>query len=245
MVRKKLDEKEARRLLGGAPVAIVTTRWKAVSNAAPIAWSMPVSIDPPLVAIAVNASRRTHDMIKYGEEFAINIPARVLLNHTQWLGMVSSLQGDKLEASRVPFFKGKTVDAPLLEGCLGWLECTLHDYYTTGDHTLFIGKVVDAHADTDGFDFEEGRWELDDDEYKPLMYLGGRTYSLLDGTFDARVEQRSLEQVEDEGLGLELEEAEEERRIKAEEEADRRYDDEQRGETEADESELPRERPEA
>ena len=80
-------------------------------------------------------------MIKFGEEFAINVPSKVLLNHTQWLGMVSNTIGDKLEASGVPTFKGKEIDSPLLEGCIGWIECTLHDFYTMGDHTLFIGKV--------------------------------------------------------------------------------------------------------
>ncbi len=245
MVRKRMLEDDARRLLGGSPVAIVSTNWRGVGNAAPIAWSMPVSVNPPLIAIAVHPSRRTHDMIKFGEEFAINIPSKVLLNHTQWLGMVSNTIGDKLEASGVPTFKGKEIDSPLLEGCIGWIECTLHDFYTMGDHTLFIGKVVSAQADTDGFDFNTGMWALDDDEYKPLMYLGGRSYSIMDDGFDATVEQRPVEQMLEEGIGRELEEAEAERRIKREEEAERREEEERRGEAEPDTSSLPRELPDA
>ena len=245
MVRRSLVEDDARRLLGGAPVLIVTTQWRAVSNAAPIAWAMPVSVKPPLLAIAVHPSRRSHDMIKYGEEFVVNIPSRVLLNHTQWLGMVSNSVGDKLEASRIPSFRAREVDAPLLEGCVGWIECTLHDWYTMGDHTLFIGKVVSAQADTDAFDFNTGMWTLDDDEYKPLMYLGGRSYAVLNDAFDATVEQRSVEQMQEEGLGQELEAAEEERRIKREEEAERREAEERRGETEPDTSSLPRQLPDA
>ncbi len=245
MVRKRMLEEDARRLLGGAPVLLISTRWRAVANAAPIAWAMPVSVNPPLIAVAVHPSRRTHDMIKYGEEFVINVPSRVLLNHTQWLGMVSNSVGDKLEASQVPSFKGKEVDSPLLEGCVGWIECTLHDYYTMGDHTLFIGKVVSAQADTDGFDFNTGMWSLDDDEYKPLMYMGGRTYSLLDNSFNASVEQRPVEQMLEEGIGRELEEAEAERRIKREEEVERRDEVERRGEFEPDTSSLPRELPDA
>ena len=238
-------EEEARRLLGGSPVLIVSTSWRAVGNAAPIAYAMPVSVNPPLIAIAVHPSRRTHDMIKFGEEFAINVPSKVLLNHTQWLGMVSHTVGDKLEASRVPTFKGKEIEAPLLEGCVGWIECTLHDFYTMGDHTLFVGKVVAAQADTDGFDQNTGMWSLDDDEYKPLMYMGGRTYSLLGDPFDASVEARPVEQMIEEGIGRELEEAEAERRIKREEEAERRDEEERRGQSEPDTSSLPRELPDA
>lgn len=244
MVRKRMLEEDARRLLGGAPVMLVSTSWRAVGNVAPIAWAMPVSINPPLVAIAVHPSRRTHDMIKFGEEFALNIPSRVLLNHTQWLGMVSNTIGDKLEASRVPTFKGREVDSPLLEGCVGWIECTLHDYYTMGDHTLFIGKVMSAMADTDGFDFNTGMWALADDEYKPLMYLGGRSYAILEDEMVSTVEQRPVEQMIEEGIGRELDEAEAERQIKREEEAERREEEERRGAVEPDESSLPRERPE-
>ena len=245
MVRKKLDPFDARRLLGGAPVLIVTTRWRAVANAAPIAWAMPCSADPPLIAMAIHEGRHSHDMIKFGEAFAINIPSRVIVNHTQWLGMVSGLQTDKLEASRLPYFSAKAIDVPLLEGCIGWIECELHDHYKTGDHTIFIGKVVAAQVDTDAYDYNLDRWSLTDDEYKPLMYLGGKTYALLGDPFDARVEIRSPEQMEEEGFGRELEEAEEERRIKRDEELARRDEELRRGEKPPTQAAPPRPRPEA
>ena len=244
MVRRRMEEVDARRLLGGAPVAIVTTSWRNVANAMPLAWAMPVSVDPPLIAIAVHPGRHSHDMITFGEEFALNFPSKVILNHTQWLGMVSGLQGDKIEGSRLPYFRAKIIDAPLLEGCVGWIECAVHDSYTTGDHKLFIGRVMAAQADTDAFDFETGLWSLADDEYKPLSYLGGRTYSVLAAAFDAEVEQRSPEQMAEEGLGRELEEVEAERAIKREEAEEARHAQERRGETEPDTSALPRPRPE-
>ena len=244
MVRRRMEDVDARRLLGGAPVAIVTTSWRNVANAMPLAWSMPVSVDPPLIAIAVHPGRHSHDMITFGEEFALNFPSKVILNHTQWLGMVSGLQGDKIEGSRLPYFRAKIIDAPLLEGCVGWIECAVHDSYTTGDHKLFIGRVMAAQADTDAFDFETGLWSLDDDEYKPLSYLGGRSYSVLAAAFEAEVEQRSPEQMAEEGLGRRLEEVEAERAIKREEAAEARHERERRGETEPDTSALPRPRPE-
>ena len=245
MVRKKMLDDDARRLLGGAPVLIVTTRWRAVANAFPVAWAMPMSLNPPLIGITVHPSRHSHDMIRFGEDFAINIPSRVLLNHTQWLGMISGITADKLEASRIPYFRAKAIEAPLLEGCVGWIECTLHDQYTVGDHTLFIGKVMAAQADTDAYDFNLDRWRLDDDEYKPLMYLGGRTYSLLTEAFDAEVEQRSVEQMEEEGIGRELDAIEEERRRKREEELEARDAQERRGDQPPPASSPSRPRPEA
>jgi len=33
-------------------------------------------------------------------------------------------------------------DAPLIEGCVAWLECRHHARHAAGDHVLFIGEVV-------------------------------------------------------------------------------------------------------
>ena len=99
--------------------------------------------------------------------------------------------------------------------------------------------------DSEAFSFDRGQWSLADDEYKPLMYLGGSTYSLLSDPFEAKVEQRSVEQMEDEGFGRELEEAEGERVRKREEAEETRDEHERRGEEEPDTSSLPRPRPEA
>ena len=245
MVRKRIDDIEARRLLAGAPVLLVTTKWRAATNVLPIAWAMPCSVDPPLVAIAVHGSRHSHEMIRFGDEFAINIPSRVLLNHTQWAGMVSGVLVDKLDAAKLPHFNGREIDAPLLEGCVGWVECTVHDSFTTGDHTLYVGKVVACQVDTDAFDRDSLVWSLDDDDYKPLHYMGGRTYALLGGKFDSSVEARSAEQMEAEGFGEELNAAEEERRRKREEAEEARYAQERRGEEEVEPQHAPRPRPEA
>ena len=32
--------------------------------------------------------------------------------------------------------------APLIDGALGWIECELDAEHETGDHTLFVGRVV-------------------------------------------------------------------------------------------------------
>ena len=197
------------------------------------------------MAIAVQPSRHSHDMISYGQGFAINVPTRVLLNHTQWVGMVSGVQMDKLDVARLPHFRAKEIDAPLLEGCVGWIECTVADTFTTGDHTLFVGKVVAAQVDTDGWDEERQVWALDDEDYKPLHYLGGRSYAMLASVLDTSVEARSAERMEEEGFGRELDEAEEERRRKREEAEETRAETERRGEVEVEPSPAPRPAPEA
>jgi flavin reductase (DIM6/NTAB) family NADH-FMN oxidoreductase RutF len=183
-MRHNIPESEARRLLGGGPVVLVTTRWRAASNVMPAAFVTPLSFDPPLVGLAVHPSRHTHDMIKYSEEFALNIPSRELLHHCQYVGSVSGREADKFELTKLPTFRARRVEAPLLEGCLGYIECGVADAYTVGDHTLFVGKVVAAQVEKDAFD---ETWLLDDVDLKPLHYLGLNFYALLGDRLEARV----------------------------------------------------------
>jgi flavin reductase (DIM6/NTAB) family NADH-FMN oxidoreductase RutF len=221
-MRHTISELEARRLLGGGPVVLVTTAWRGNYNVMPAAYATPLSFDPPLIGIAVHPSRHTHDMIKYSEEFALNIPTRELLDHCQYLGSVSGLDLDKLDLTKLPTFRARKVDAPLLEGCVGYIECGVTDAYTIGDHTLFVGKVVAAQAEKDAF---EETWLLTDPELKPLHYLGLNRYALLGELLEARVPKAEGEESTEEQVdsGVDQADAEtRERRERAANEAERR-----------------------
>jgi flavin reductase (DIM6/NTAB) family NADH-FMN oxidoreductase RutF len=217
-MRKTLDEMEARRLLTGGPVVLVTTSWHAKANVMPVAYAVPLSFKPPLVGIAVHPSRHTHDMIRFSEEFAINVPGRSLIHHVQYLGSVSGQELDKFEVTKLPTLKARKVGAPLIEGCIGYIECGLEDALRIGDHTLFVGRVVAASADDEAFD---ETWLLADDDHKPLHYLGLSRYAILGETLEARVPQPAEEAEEklDEAVEeqLELDREEEEKRREEEE----------------------------
>jgi flavin reductase (DIM6/NTAB) family NADH-FMN oxidoreductase RutF len=219
-MRKTLDEMEARRLLTGGPVVLVTTSWHAKTNVMPVAYVMPLSFKPPLVGIAVHPSRHTHDMIRFSEEFAINVPGRSLIHHIQYLGSVSGKELDKFELTKLPMLKARKVGAPLIEGCIGYIECGLEDALRVGDHTLFVGRVVAASVDDEAFD---ETWLLADDDHKPLHYLGLSRYAILGEKMEARVPEPAEEPEE------KLEEAvEEQLKLGREEEEKRREEGERR-----------------
>jgi flavin reductase (DIM6/NTAB) family NADH-FMN oxidoreductase RutF len=179
------DETDARRLLNPGPVAIVTTAWRAMSNAAPVAWTAPLSMDPPLVGAVIHPHRHTADMIRFSEEFALNIPGPSLLKQTHFLGTLSGLTNNKLEASGLETFAAQRLDVPLIEGCLAWIECGLQDVVPIGDHTLFVGRVVRVQADDRAY---AQAWLLRDEAFSPLTYLGGTKYAIVGSPRDAVVE---------------------------------------------------------
>ncbi|HUS82010.1 MAG TPA: flavin reductase family protein [Dehalococcoidia bacterium] len=212
-MRRPIAETDARRLLSGGPVTLVTSSWHGKQNVMPAAFVTALSFDPPLVGVAISPTRHSYDMIRYSEQFALNIPSRRLLHHVQYLGSVSGADVDKLELTRLPTFKATRVEAPLIEGCVGYVECGVEDALRTGDHVLFVGQVLAASADAEAFD---GTWLVEDDDEKPLHYLGVNRYALLGPKMEARIPQP------EEGREKSPEEAFEEQMEAAREEEEKR-----------------------
>jgi flavin reductase (DIM6/NTAB) family NADH-FMN oxidoreductase RutF len=220
-MRRNLDEVDGRRLLGGAPITLLTCSYRGKHNVMPVAYVMPVSIRPPLIAVSLSPERYTYDIVHKVEEFALNIPTRQLLHHVQFLGSVTGADIDKLELTKLPTFRARRVETVLLEGCAGWIECGLEEEYEVGDHILLIGRVVAATVEEDAF---SDHWLLQDNDEKPLHYLGGNYYAILEEVMEARVPkpaeeyERSLRDVAEEQLELTKEAAE--RRLEEDAERD-------------------------
>jgi len=212
-VRKNFDETDARRLMSGAPVMLVTSSYRGRHNALPIAYAMVLSVVPPMIGIAIHPQRHSYDVIRKTEEFAINIPTRELLHHVQYLGTLSGADFDKLELTKLPSFRARKLDTILLEGCVGWIECSVQDAIEMGDHFLIVGRVVAVSADDDAFD---GSWKLDEGDLKPLHYLGANHYAVLDYVMDARIPQSAEE------YGKRLDEAVQEQLEVGKDDAERR-----------------------
>jgi flavin reductase (DIM6/NTAB) family NADH-FMN oxidoreductase RutF len=212
-MRRPVPEADARRLLGGGPVVLVTSAWHGKNNVMAASFVTPLSFDPPLIGVAIHPSRHSYDMIRYSEQFALNIPSRRLLQHVQYLGSVSGADVDKFELTKLPTFKATRVDAPLIEGCVGYIECGVEDALRIGDHVLFVGQVLAASADAEAFD---ATWLLEDDDEKPLHYLGVNFYGLLGSRLEARMPkpeepEKSLEEAFEEQMEAAREEEEKRR----------------------------------
>ena len=174
MGRSLYDPTDARRLLNPGPVSIVTASWRGSANAAPVAWTVPLSMSPPMVGVVLHPVRHTADMIRFSEEFALNIPGPELLRETAFFGNSSGADDNKVDASKLGTFNAQRVDAPLLDGSLAWIECGLRDVIPTGDHILFVGEVVAVQALEEAY---AERWLLEERIFSPLTYLGGSWYA--------------------------------------------------------------------
>ncbi len=174
---------DAARLLLGGPVVLVTTSFHGKHNVMPLAWCAPLSSNPPLIGIAIAQSRHSAEMISQSEEFALNFPSRRLLHHVQYLGGLTGADIDKFEATQLETFSPTHITAPLIEGCVAWVECELQQVLPVGDHLLFVGLPVTVQVEPVAFD--QG-WTVGPEELRPLHFLGANHYSSLDGVLEAR-----------------------------------------------------------
>jgi len=88
-MKRMVPLQQAHRMLAARPVCLVTTMLKGRVNVMPLAWHCPVSIDPPLVAIAVHPTSYTHELLRQHEECVLNIPGRPMLEAVLACGSVS------------------------------------------------------------------------------------------------------------------------------------------------------------
>ncbi len=135
-------------------VYVVTVRKGDIINGMTAAWVTQVSFKPPLIAVAVAPPRFTHDLIKDSGYFCINTIPEDGKKIAKHFGFKSGRKTDK--------FKGYTYTnalkgSPVLEQACAYIECELQSTCEAGDHTLFIGSIVD-HAllkeDTDPLIFK-------------------------------------------------------------------------------------------
>lgn len=184
---ERLSTADALRMLMGGPVALVTTIWRGVPNVMPLAWYMPVSVKPALIAIAVAQERYTAELISHAQEFALNFPKRPYLHHVQYLGGLRGENIDKFEATQWETFIPTRISAPLLLNCAGWIECEVVEVQPIGDHIIFIGEVVAARVDPQSFDPELREWRMGEEDDRVLHFLGGNHYSTLSQRQEARL----------------------------------------------------------
>ena len=183
-MKKDVPISKAHRLINDGPVVLVTAAYKGRMNVMAAAWTTPISSRPPLVGVAIHLGGFTHDLIKRSGEFALNIPGRPLADKVRLCGSVSGEDvEDKFKLAGLTPVEAKYIGAPLIEECLGHLECAVVEAIELGDHTLFVGEVVAAQAEEEAFD---GYWLLEDEEAKPLHHLGGDFYAVLEKRIEVK-----------------------------------------------------------
>ena len=110
-------------------------------SAATVNWVTQASFKPPLVAVGVKADSQIHDIIKTAGNFALNVLGKGQQGEAYAFFKPAERDGQKISGE--PFRAGST-GAPVLENTPAFVECRLVTTVEEGDHSIFVGEVVDA-----------------------------------------------------------------------------------------------------
>ncbi len=137
------------------------------ANIMAVAWIIPVSTDPPLLAMSIRPERHSHRLITETGEFVVNIPTYELAQKVLICGRRSGMDHDKFKEAALSPRKATQVRVPIIEECVAHIECKVFKTVKTGDHILIIGQIVAAYA-------LEGLFEqvYNIMEFRPCLHLG-------------------------------------------------------------------------
>jgi flavin reductase (DIM6/NTAB) family NADH-FMN oxidoreductase RutF len=111
-------------------------------GAATVNWVTQASFQPPLVAVGVKADSSSHAHIKATGVFAVNVIGKEQKDLAFNFFKTHQRQGNSIGGQQ--FEAGKETGCPLLLTSPAWWECKVVGEVAKGDHTLFVGQVVEA-----------------------------------------------------------------------------------------------------
>ncbi|MFQ5707826.1 MAG: flavin reductase family protein [bacterium] len=109
--------------------------------AATVNWVTQTAFKPPLIVVGVKADSGAHEIIKEAGAFGLNILGKQQKATAFAFFKPAERDGDTINGEA--FHKGST-GAPILDNVPAYLECTLIETVEKGDHSIFVGEVVDA-----------------------------------------------------------------------------------------------------
>jgi flavin reductase (DIM6/NTAB) family NADH-FMN oxidoreductase RutF len=113
-----------------------------------------LSLDPMLLLVCVDRHGSAHEQLLVAQAFAVNI-----LAHDQ-LEVSNAFARHGIEDMGEVAYGTRQTGAPIIDGALAWIECEITERIPGGDHTIFIGRVLDL--------------QIERPKAAPLLFFGGR-----------------------------------------------------------------------
>jgi len=178
-MKVKIPLRQWNRLLNHGPLVLVSCCVENDRyNCLPVAWTMPVRHEPPVVAVVIGKGNYSYSWIRKNGQFVINIPTAAMLPIVSGCGSVSGAEVDKFERFGLTATPADTVRAPLIEQCIGHIECeVVQEKKMMDTYNIFIATVTSAWAEKTAFD---EIWRLKKHEHRMIHHLGGNNF-VLDG----------------------------------------------------------------
>lgn len=125
-------------------VVLVSSRYKGKDNLIAMTWWTKTSFQPNLYLISVDKKRHSHELIKKSKCFVINFMPYELSKEVLYCGSKSGRDVDKFKETKLTKQEAEKIDCCRIKEALAFVECKVIKEVDSGDHTVFIGEVVNA-----------------------------------------------------------------------------------------------------
>jgi len=119
------------------------------ANPITLGWTMIVSGNPPMMAIAVANKHYSVETITHSKCFTIAFPSAQMADDALFFGSRSGRKVDKFAEFDCETQPAQKIDSVLLTDAVANFECTLESQTPAGDHIIFAGEIVCSHTSTD------------------------------------------------------------------------------------------------
>ncbi|MCW5745263.1 MAG: flavin reductase [Alphaproteobacteria bacterium] len=111
-------------------------------GAATVNWVTQTAFAPPLVAVGVKTDSGTYGIVKAAGTFALNMLGKDHKGLAFTFFKPAKVENGMLSGQAyAPGANG----APILQACIGAVECKVAQVVELGDHHIFVGEVTEAH----------------------------------------------------------------------------------------------------
>jgi flavin reductase (DIM6/NTAB) family NADH-FMN oxidoreductase RutF len=97
---------------------------------------------PPMMAIAIQNTCASYDLIKQTEEYVLSVPGPSLAYETLFCGVKSMREVDKIGALNLELCASQEISVPGLAKAIANIELLKETLLDMGDHVLVVGRVV-------------------------------------------------------------------------------------------------------
>jgi flavin reductase (DIM6/NTAB) family NADH-FMN oxidoreductase RutF len=128
-------------------VAIVTAMYEGQQYGMTVNSFTSISLEPPLISVALKQLTRTHDLVVKSGMFSVTIlTAEQKELSDRFAGKMAGI------LDRFAGLQTETIslDAPVFKDGMAYLDCRVVNSIPVGENTLFIAEVVDARGEGTG-----------------------------------------------------------------------------------------------
>ncbi|KKP27668.1 MAG: Flavin reductase domain protein FMN-binding protein [Parcubacteria group bacterium GW2011_GWA2_31_28] len=128
-------------------VALITCKDNSGKvNVTPIGWFTLCNSKPRCWAICLYHKHFSHKVIAETKEYVLCLPSYSQKEDILYCGSVHGWDVNKLDHCKLKTLPSKKIKAPILKDSIACFECKVIKSVDGGDHTLFIGEIVESYV---------------------------------------------------------------------------------------------------